>query len=1435
MWHKIEKEYVIIFTILLGFLVLFNYFDNEFNYTGQVYREIDKNEITGYSLIQDIKSFFLRIIGKQNVVGEKLQESISSGQNKQGLISAIKEYDQESKGYIIQFKRAPLIAKVELINKDIQQSKQVLKPITQDIIDHRNKIKTEHSTFKSRLGLTFENDPLIKSVAEPSQVKILAEYEKVFNGIALDISEQEIQKIKDFPEVKNVYPNYIVKAILYESIPLINADKVWKLDRNGNDCSINERECLTGKNVKIAIIDTGVDYTHPDLGGCFGEGCKVAGGYDFFNNDNDPIDDHGHGTHVAATAAGKSIIFLPDQLVSLAELNNGGGGAGGGGIPENKTIILNGVAPDAFIYAYKVLDEYGSGSMDGVIEGIERAIDPNQDGDFSDHVDVISMSLGGYGNPDDPLSQAVDTAADLGVISVVAAGNSGPYEETIGSPGTARKAITVGASHKFDRVAEFSSRGPVIWDDKIIIKPDLVAPGVSICAAQWDSWLDERLCLDDNHIAISGTSMATPHVSGAVALLKQKHPGWTPEEVKYALRSKAFGLSENIFVQGYGRLDVLNAINFNGIPSIAEITTSGNVNENFNITGTAKGREFSKYILYYGKGKNPEQWQIIKEDNIPVENNILYENFNPNQLAEGHNILRLDVYNTNNEVSQDRNLIIVDNIDIKEPKNNDIYRIGDRINIVGTITGNFDNYTVEYKIGEKPEIWYDNGISLTNDGKEEVKDSIIATWDTNIIIESNYYTIRISIYQSDGTVNYEYIENIYLDKTLRKGWPQKINWDFESWDSEKSKNVFAITDLKNNIVSVLPKKQNFYRRIYDLKNKESKQGFIELNNDKLLKNYNSILNVTTLSANGYYYWAGVLEAVVDDVNNDGKKEIFVYAGGNPTKIYAYNEDGSFLKSWPVEVDDVDLPGGNIGAPSIADIDNDGFKDIIVNGFDKLYIYKYDGSLLRTISLSIVSQPTTETVVTDLDNDGRVEIIKKYDDFLDDPYIGQRVAVLDSFGNMKTNWPQVTYDLRHDGWYYGCGLFGAGESTPAVGNLDNDGKKEVIVASIRNVFDDGFDPEDFDTYDKWHCEGRVYAFKNNGTILKGFPVDIDGVIFASPVVVDLNNDGYKEIVITTMFSKDPNNGVYVIDKNGKILNGWPQLKGQWTWASPSVIDINNDGFLEIMISDLIGDNYLFDYNGNVLQGWPQETTWANFRTLISGDINQDYIPDVIDVAGNGFYPSIDKHGGVYAWNKDGSLINGFPKVTETDAQAGPTVEDINKDGKTELIASSDWDYDFIKGEDKFRGSVYVWDLNTNFNRETMHWPMFMRDTQHTSEYKSLKKGSTIPEITVLNPNGGEYIRRFSGGASGSTSARRNFYIIKWNSNLPKNTKINIKLLKNDKVDKIIAKNVLESQTKNKTYSWDVSKASVGSKYKILIDCVYPNRCTPDKSDSTFTII
>ncbi|HUI30988.1 MAG TPA: S8 family serine peptidase [Candidatus Acidoferrales bacterium] len=326
---------------------------------------------------------------------------------------------------------------------------------------------------------------------------------KVFYGAAVTVPRAMMPQIAQLSYVKKVYIDEPMKATLEQSVHQIRADSVWT------------KFGTKGDSVLVGIIDTGIDYTDSALGGGIGPGFKVVGGYNFINDTPDPMDDNGHGTHVAGIIA-----------------------ADGGG--------LEGVAPHAKLMALKVLDQYGGGTESTVIAGIERAVDPDNDGNDSDKVDVVNMSLGGPGNPDDPLSIAVDNAVKLAITFCIAAGNSGSFFG-IGSPGAARLAITVGAVDSLDELAMFSSKGP---DSTIYsIKPDVLAPGVNILSTFTRNTV----------FTLSGTSMATPFVTGVCTLLKSLHRNWPPATIKSAITTTAVDIDQDVMVQGAGRIDALSA------------------------------------------------------------------------------------------------------------------------------------------------------------------------------------------------------------------------------------------------------------------------------------------------------------------------------------------------------------------------------------------------------------------------------------------------------------------------------------------------------------------------------------------------------------------------------------------------------------------------------------------------------------------------------------------------------------------------------------------------------------------------------------------------------------------------------------------------------------------------------------------------------------
>jgi minor extracellular serine protease Vpr len=528
---------------------------------------------------------------------------------------------------------------------------------------------------QTKTNLKAKRDAVVKDIAaRTKKYKVNQEYDHVFSGFSLELPENEIPDLLTVPGVKAVYPDVEyqvtgedtgnlsfdeVSPQMMNSAPFIGANEAWESG-------------YTGDGITVAVIDTGVDYTHPDLDQAFGD----YKGYDFVDKDNDPQetpkgDSRGaettHGTHVAGTVA-----------------------ADGG---------IKGVAPEATLLAYRVLGPGGSGSTENVIAGVEKAVE--------DGADVMNLSLGNsLNNPDWATSIALDQAMADGVVAVTSNGNSGPNNWTVGSPGTSREAISVGATQlpynvytstlkagdtsfstakvmgypseqavldlngktlpivfvglagatdfvgkdvagkvalvergayafvdkaanaknagavgmviynsgageipvdvpgmavptiklsreqglelkalvdsnpdtavtfgtAFDKtvgetVADFSSRGPVM--DTWMIKPDVSAPGVNIVSTV----PTHDPANPHGYGAKQGTSMASPHVAGAAALILQAHPAWGVDDVKASLMNTA----ENLFnasgilyphnTQGAGSIRVVDAIESNTLVS----------------------------------------------------------------------------------------------------------------------------------------------------------------------------------------------------------------------------------------------------------------------------------------------------------------------------------------------------------------------------------------------------------------------------------------------------------------------------------------------------------------------------------------------------------------------------------------------------------------------------------------------------------------------------------------------------------------------------------------------------------------------------------------------------------------------------------------------------------------------------------------------------
>ncbi|MBI2651773.1 S8 family serine peptidase [Candidatus Woesearchaeota archaeon] len=294
----------------------------------------------------------------------------------------------------------------------------------------------------------------------------------IVNGFSGKITKRGIEKLKQNANVKKIYPNRPVYAFLSNTTNIVNASRAWSLIYNGTN--------LTGKGESICVIDTGVDYTHSNLGNCAstanindGACAKVIAGYDFVNDDSNPIDDHGHGTHVA-------------------------------GIIASTNDTYRGIAPDANIVAIKSLNAAGSGSTQTIVDGINWCV--NNASIFN--ITVISMSLGGStlytgycDDSDAATAAAIDAAIAKNISVIVSTGKNGDTSG-ISTPSCIRNSTAVGSTTKANAISSFSNRNNLT---------DLLAPGTSITSLKNNGGTQ----------TLSGTSMAAPHVAAAFALIHQ--------------------------------------------------------------------------------------------------------------------------------------------------------------------------------------------------------------------------------------------------------------------------------------------------------------------------------------------------------------------------------------------------------------------------------------------------------------------------------------------------------------------------------------------------------------------------------------------------------------------------------------------------------------------------------------------------------------------------------------------------------------------------------------------------------------------------------------------------------------------------------------------------------------------------------------------------
>lgn len=330
----------------------------------------------------------------------------------------------------------------------------------------------------------------------------------IIGCLVVEIDSKDIDRLKEVSDIKAVHRLPHITAQMNKARYTVNADKLP----------------YEGKGVTIAFLDTGISPTKD-----FGDRISVF--KDFINGKTEPYDDNGHGTHVSGIACGSGFL------------------SGG---------KYKGIAPKASIASLKTLDDTGRGSAADILAGIQWIYDNNK----KYNIRIVNLSIGTAPTAnEDPLVRAAEALWDMGITVVSAAGNNGPAPCTISSPGISKKIITVGSSDDDNEtniwgasMKNYSGRGPTV---DCVIKPDILAPGSQVISCLTADTKNTDMKIRDSYYQIlSGTSMSTPMVSGAVANLLEKYPTLTPDDVKYMLGKSSVELGFPRNREGWGLLDV---------------------------------------------------------------------------------------------------------------------------------------------------------------------------------------------------------------------------------------------------------------------------------------------------------------------------------------------------------------------------------------------------------------------------------------------------------------------------------------------------------------------------------------------------------------------------------------------------------------------------------------------------------------------------------------------------------------------------------------------------------------------------------------------------------------------------------------------------------------------------------------------------------------
>lgn len=1084
------------------------------------------------------------------------------------------------------------------------------------------------------------------------RVKVQREFGRGFAGVWVEgISKKDLLALKRSRVISDFRPNFEVQASLHESLPSIKVPAAWSLG-------------LKGEGINIGIIDTGVDYTHPDFGACLtpdflsGNCLKVSGGYDFIDNDSDAMDCHGHGTHVASIAAGDG--------------------------------ALKGVAPNANITPIRVLDCAGRGTAAFVIGGIEFSMDPDRDLNFADHLDVINLSLGAaHGDPDDPVSKAVDAAATAGVIAVIAAGNSGPERDQIGSPGTAREALTVGAVDRMAGLAYFSSGGPVLWKDQdgdtlSLQKPDVVAPGHPICAAAFGQvLLANPTCLDAKHALLSGTSMSTPHVAGLAALMRQKNPSWSVADIKSVIRHTSTSLAHDglPLEQGHGLVDAEAALSYSAEPINVRLEPTVRRARYLTVKGAVSGPEILSFSLAYAPMRplsqiEANEWVTLYEEQEPLLANEIEKEIDTYSIPDGDFVLRLSAVQSSGERFSDYGSYEVKNFWLTRPVTGELFRPLDDLKLEISHPSDLavENFSLEYSSQLQPDVWKPVGAVLSPISSAALN-ALIPGGSIDNIAQSVTLRLRVTHY---GGVSI-FTTTVTADPDLRPGFPKRIELTRENdpWWGD------------------------------------------------------------------YFHDPGLLNVLVGDVSGDEAAELVVYRGGVPPTLYIFSTSGELIQS--IQVGLLGHYGLHLGySPILDNFDSDSKKEIALYSRSEnfeviLHVLNGDGTEVLGWPHKFSNGPTTRfnaaLSAADVTGDGISEIIASLS-------FGTTAQVLSADATLLASVPLGSNSCQIDSAPQFFHWFPM--SMPAVADIDLDCRPDIVslTTQVTCVPDNEQEPVKID---KVLRIGALYGSKPIQKSIPGPFISTDISSHISPLLLDLNDDGRYEIIAQDDPSTTPDLPhplrIFAFDAKGNSLPGWPIQSDNPRdifWGSVFPIDLNQDSVPEIGIQQILYQAPLISDARTTFYAKEGLTplrilSFANYEELFASPV---YSPAISNF--NPIRPKIGFLGSgvsnLNAFDKEGAIAPGFPK--KTTSISTPTVADIDGDGLLEIIEAR------LAGGSNPSPAVFleVWNTQNRYSQKFQMWPQYRHDNKNSGVLPiEGASGKRIAASAAASCNDGELSR------------------------------------------------------------------------------------------------